>query len=57
MPVCPKCHRFKKKSVYNRHKKDCIPTREDIIHYHNSKGGSELAKEKKRKRKAQKKRK
>lgn len=30
MPVCKKCHKFKKKKVFARHKKTCIPKKEDI---------------------------
>lgn len=49
MPVCPKCHRFKKKSLFNRHRKDCIPSRDDIIHALASKGTSEKTKKKQKK--------
>lgn len=55
MPVCKKCHNFKKKRVLVRHEKLCIPTKKDIEHYRNSKGLSERAIENKKKRAAKKK--
>lgn len=39
MPTCPSCHRFKKKSVYARHWKKCIPSKDDLNHYLRSKSG------------------
>ncbi len=46
MPICPKCHRYKKKSLFDRHKKICIPSRKDIEHFSDStKIGEDLRKE------------
>jgi len=40
VPTCKKCHKFKKKSVYARHKKTCIPSKKDMEHYLSSKSGN-----------------
>ena len=48
MPTCPKCHRFKRKKVFNRHKKECVPTKGDILRYSISKSSNIDEKVKKR---------
>lgn len=40
MPICPKCHKFKKKALFRRHVKDCIASDEDIKHFSDTKSGS-----------------
>jgi hypothetical protein len=39
MPVCPKCHKMKKKSVFNRHKSSCIACPRDLGFYNISRSG------------------
>ena len=56
-PTCPKCHRFKRKKVFNRHRKTCVPTREDMIRYSISKSSNLDEKKKKRQAKKDKKKK
>jgi hypothetical protein len=38
--VCPKCHKYKKKSMYARHVKRCIPSAEDVRYLSITKSGS-----------------
>jgi hypothetical protein len=33
MPICGKCHKFKKRSLIRRHEKNCMPSDEDLDHF------------------------
>ena len=57
MPICSKCHRFKRKKVFNRHKKVCVPTKGDIVRYSISKSSNLDEKRKKKLAKKEKKKK
>ena len=55
MPICKKCHRWKKSKVLAYHKKDCIPTKEDLENYAKSRTGGMTKDEKTKQKEANKK--
>lgn len=47
MVVCKHCGKFKRKKVYNRHRKVCIPSTEDLKHKSESSVGQKTYRVKK----------